>query len=142
MDPGGEKKVRESRPPGTNVTLSDSFETLLWTSGASKWRMGHAPQSTDITDASGRERVSSPRLMRWRAYSAGRRGWTRTSDPQLRRLMLYPPELRAPIASISMVHRDLSIRLGAACPGPGSHEVKPGLYLALWLADSTGHQPR
>jgi hypothetical protein len=25
----------------------------------------------------------------------GRRGWTRTSDPQLRRLMLYPPELRA-----------------------------------------------
>jgi hypothetical protein len=27
----------------------------------------------------------------------GRRGWTRTSDPQLRRLMLYPPELRAQI---------------------------------------------
>ena len=27
----------------------------------------------------------------------GRRGWTRTSDPQLRRLMLYPPELRARI---------------------------------------------
>jgi hypothetical protein len=25
----------------------------------------------------------------------GRPGWTRTSDPQLRRLMLYPPELRA-----------------------------------------------
>src|ERR1019366_9226609 len=29
----------------------------------------------------------------------GRRGWTRTSDPQLRRLMLYPPELRARIFS-------------------------------------------
>src|SRR2546426_825607 len=25
----------------------------------------------------------------------GRRGWTRTSDPLLRRQMLYPPELRA-----------------------------------------------
>ena len=25
----------------------------------------------------------------------GRRAWTRTRDPQLRRLMLYPPELRA-----------------------------------------------
>jgi hypothetical protein len=30
----------------------------------------------------------------------GRRGWTRTSDPQLRRLMLYPPELRARLMSI------------------------------------------
>jgi hypothetical protein len=28
----------------------------------------------------------------------GRRGWTRTSDPQLRRLMLYPPELRARVS--------------------------------------------
>ncbi len=26
---------------------------------------------------------------------SGRRGWTRTSDPLLRRQMLYPPELRA-----------------------------------------------
>jgi hypothetical protein len=26
---------------------------------------------------------------------AGRRGWTRTSDPLLRRQVLYPPELRA-----------------------------------------------
>jgi hypothetical protein len=31
------------------------------------------------------------------ADRVGRRGWTRTSDPQLRRLMLYPPELRARI---------------------------------------------
>jgi hypothetical protein len=30
-----------------------------------------------------------------RVVEIGRRGWTRTSDPQLRRLMLYPPELRA-----------------------------------------------
>src|SRR5450759_5069835 len=30
----------------------------------------------------------------------GRRGWTRTSDPQLRRLMLYPPELRARVSTI------------------------------------------
>src|SRR5260370_36686796 len=30
----------------------------------------------------------------------GRRGWTRTSDPQLRRLMLYPPELRAHVSTI------------------------------------------
>ena len=29
--------------------------------------------------------------------SVGRRGRTRTCDPQLRRLMLYPPELRAPL---------------------------------------------
>jgi hypothetical protein len=26
----------------------------------------------------------------------GAPGWNRTSDPQLRRLMLYPTELRAP----------------------------------------------
>src|ERR1043165_9186561 len=32
--------------------------------------------------------------------NVGRRGWTRTSDPQLRRLMLYPPELRARVMSI------------------------------------------
>ncbi len=34
----------------------------------------HPPQTTDLI---------------------GRRGWTRTSDPLLRRQMLYPPELRA-----------------------------------------------
>ena len=34
----------------------------------------------------------------------GRRGWTRTSDPQLRRLMLYPPELRARDSILS--HRE------------------------------------
>jgi hypothetical protein len=27
----------------------------------------------------------------------GAPGWNRTSDPQLRRLMLYPTELRAPL---------------------------------------------
>ncbi|SPF35342.1 hypothetical protein SBA4_1640006 [Candidatus Sulfopaludibacter sp. SbA4] len=32
---------------------------------------------------------------RERRKRRGRPGWTRTSDPQLRRLMLYPPELRA-----------------------------------------------
>ena len=31
----------------------------------------------------------------------GRPGWTRTNDPQLRRLMLYPPELRAHILSLA-----------------------------------------
>ena len=31
------------------------------------------------------------------SLECGRPGWTRTSDPQLRRLMLYPPELRAHI---------------------------------------------
>jgi hypothetical protein len=33
----------------------------------------------------------------------GRRGWTRTSDPLLRRQVLYPPELRAPCLSYSTV---------------------------------------
>ena len=28
---------------------------------------------------------------------SGAPGWNRTSDPQLRRLMLYPTELRAPL---------------------------------------------
>src|SRR5258708_2031190 len=32
---------------------------------------------------------------------SGRRGWTRTSDPQLRRLMLYPPELRAHVSIVA-----------------------------------------
>ena len=35
------------------------------------------------------------------AENIGRRGWTRTSDPQLRRLMLYPAELRARILDVS-----------------------------------------
>src|SRR4029077_12993135 len=35
------------------------------------------------------------------AWNHGRRGWTRTSDPQLRRLMLYPPELRARLLDIT-----------------------------------------
>ncbi len=36
-----------------------------------------------------------PRAVSVNLGKSGRPGWTRTSDPQLRRLMLYPPELRA-----------------------------------------------
>ena len=40
--------------------------------------------------------------------------WTRTSDPQLRRLLLYPTELRAPNASIA--YRSASRKRRRATP--------------------------
>ena len=45
----------------------------------------------------------------------GRRGWTRTSDPLLRRQVLYPPELRARRFEINMI-TDASGCIAACCP--------------------------
>ena len=47
----------------------------------------------------------------------GRRGWTRTSDPLLRRQMLYPPELRAPDSSrISIITAGRRANAGTGGP--------------------------
>ena len=44
----------------------------------------------------------------------GRRGRTRTCDPLLRRQMLYPPELRAPVAALSALIISSALRGGTA----------------------------
>jgi hypothetical protein len=43
------------------------------------------------------------RLGKWKETRGcdGRPGWTRTSDHLLRRQVLYPPELRAPLSSVA-----------------------------------------
>src|SRR3954467_11767919 len=60
----------------------------------------------------------------------GRRGRTRTFDPQLRRLMLYPPELRAR-DSVSMV------AVGHDC----THSLNFGLFCGQPQQASTGLVP-
>ena len=66
---------------------------------------------------------------------SGRPGWTRTSDPQLRRLMLYPPELRAQSSSVLSDFRTRSKTASYAlpgyqdfgCPSPPAHAEGYGL---------------
>ena len=81
--------------------------------------------------------------------SIGAPSWTRTSDPQLRRLMLYPPELWAPslVMSQCISGRGLStgwrdsnfgslaltprhgLRTDLPLRGTGRHAVRPALAL-------------
>src|ERR687884_76846 len=64
------------------------------------WPMGFEPTTTGITIRDSTVELRPPLTATLDSASRSQRypglpDWTRTSDPQLRRLMLYPTELRA-----------------------------------------------
>ena len=82
-------------PVGTKITEADvAGSTMLALVGNMSGSMLSGSIVNRYSHPNGWQRNAN----QWgvvRFDSTGRRGWTRTSDPLLRRQMLYPPELRA-----------------------------------------------
>src|SRR5579863_9023258 len=72
---------------------------------------------------------------------SGRRGRTRTCDPQLRRLMLYPPELRARTSMLAMRAQDSKriSEIACGCLREKPDRVLPFNMMAARLF-STGYE--
>ena len=99
IEPPGAARARGGVPEGT-AARGCSSEARSWTTGGPAWRAGCRLAAIGAWAAALRRAVAVQRHNRSRtkkAYNiAGAPYRTRTCDPQLRRLLLYPTELRAP----------------------------------------------